>query len=199
MSRMAYKLLRNTLLLATTLLLPALALAQTSAQTPAQLPGLNAPSADPLSKGPTLSPLTMPTLSPGELELVKLEGDFSDAVAKGGGKTFASWFADDGITLSNGKPPVRGRDAIAAVANWDPKDYQLTWYAEGAQMGPNSLSGFTWGHYTATSRDKNGQPVALSGRYITVWKKVKGEWKVALDASADDVPAAGDCCALPKP
>jgi ketosteroid isomerase-like protein len=39
----------------------------------------------------------------------------------------------------------------------------------------------------------------LSGRYITVWKKVKGEWKVALDASADDVPAAGDCCVLPKP
>jgi ketosteroid isomerase-like protein len=195
MSRMTRKLLLNTLLSATTLLLPALALAQT----PAQLPSLNAPSADPLSKGPTISPLTMPTLSQGELELVKLEGDFSDAVAKGGGKVFASWFAEDGITLSNGKPPVRGREAIAAVANWDPKDYQLTWYAEGAQMGPNSLSGFTWGHYTATSRDKNGQPIALSGRYITVWKKVKGEWKVALDASADDVPAAGDCCALPKP
>lgn len=195
MSRMTNKLLLNTLLSAATLLLPALALAQS----PAQLPGLNPPSADPLSKGPTISPLTMPTLSQGELELVKLEGDFSDAVAKGGGKVFASWFAEDGITLSNGKPPVRGRDAIAAVANWDPKDYQLTWYAEGAQMGPNSLSGFTWGHYTATSRDKNGQPIALSGRYITVWKKVKGEWKVALDASADDVPASGDCCALPKP
>ncbi len=192
---MTNKLLLNTLLSAATLLLPALALAQS----PAQLPGLNPPSADPLSKGPTISPLTMPTLSQGELELVKLEGDFSDAVAKGGGKVFASWFAEDGITLSNGKPPVRGRDAIAAVANWDPKDYQLTWYAEGAQMGPNSLSGFTWGHYTATSRDKNGQPIALSGRYITVWKKVKGEWKVALDASADDVPASGDCCALPKP
>lgn len=193
---MVSKLLLSLPLAAATLLLtPAVA-----AQSPTRLPGINtSPATDPLGKGPAISPLTMPTLSPGEIELVKLEGEFSDAVAKGGGKAFASWFADDGVTLSNGKPPVRGRDAIAAVANWDPKDYQLTWYAEGAQMGPNSLSGFTWGHYTANSKDAHGQPVSLSGRYITVWKKVKGEWKVALDASADDVPAAGDCCALPKP
>jgi ketosteroid isomerase-like protein len=192
---MASKLLRYLPLVAATLLLAPFA----AAQSPTQLPGINPPSADPLSKSPTLSPLTMPTITPGELELIKLEGEFSDDVAKGGGKAFASWFADDGITLSNGKPPVRGRDAIAAVATWNPVDYQLTWYAEGAQMGPNSLSGFTWGHYTSTAKDKNGQPVSLSGRYITVWKKVKGQWKVALDASADDVPAAGDCCALPKP
>jgi ketosteroid isomerase-like protein len=140
----------------------------------------------------------MPTLSSGELELVKLEGDFSDAVSKGGGKAFASWFAEDGVTLQNGKSPIRGRTAIAASAIWDPGDYQLTWYAEGAQMNPGGESGFTWGHYTSVAKDKNGQPVTLSGRTITVWKKVKGEWKVALDASAEDVPAT-DCCTLPKP
>ena len=188
MSRWPHKLLFATALL--------LAFADARAQSP------TAPSVDPLApraaQGPVLSPLTMPTLSPGEIELVKLEGQFSDSVAKGGGKAFASWFAEDGVTLQNGKPPVRGRAAIAATAVWDPKDYQLTWYAEGAQMQPGGNTGFTWGHYDATARDKNGQPVTLSGRYITFWKKVGGAWKVALDASADDVPA-GDCCALPKP
>jgi ketosteroid isomerase-like protein len=169
------------------------------AQQPGVMPLPSANAADPLGQGPTLSPLTMPNLSPGELELVKLEGEFSDAVAKGGGKAFASWFAEDGVTLQNGKPPVRGHTAIAAAAVWDPKDYQLTWYAEGAQMGPGGTSGFTWGHYTSTAKDSKGQPVSLGGRYITVWKKVNGAWKVALDASADDVPAGGDCCALPKP
>jgi ketosteroid isomerase-like protein len=189
MSRTASK-----LLLAATLLLPAAIYGQTGSPTP---------SVDPLApqstKGLTLNPLTMPSLSPGEIELVKLEGEFSDAVAKGGGKAFASWFAEDGITLQNGKPPIRGRAAIEANAVWDPKDYQLTWYAEGAQMGPDGRSGFTWGHYDATSKDKQGQPITTSGRYITVWKKVAGAWKVALDASADDAPAVGDCCALPKP
>jgi len=136
----------------------------------------------------TLTPLQNPTLSPGALELVKLEGDFENAVAKGGGKAFASWFAEDAVTLNNGQPAVRGQAAIAAQATWDPKNYQLTWYAEGAQMGPSGDTGFTWGHYEAKGRDPKGQPVTTSGRYITFWKKVNGHWKVALDASATDAP-----------
>jgi ketosteroid isomerase-like protein len=137
----------------------------------------------------TLVPMPIPAISAGALELVKLEGDFENDVAKGGGKAFASWFADDGVTLNNGKPAVQGRTAIAGQATWDPKTYQLTWYAEGAQMGPAGDTGFTWGHYEAHGQDAKGQPIAASGRYITFWKKVNGHWKVALDASADDAPS----------
>lgn len=140
------------------------------------------------STGYKLEPFANPTISPGALELLHLEDAFEKSVEKGGGKAFASWFADDGVTLNNGQPAVRGRAAIAAHATWNPKDYQLTWYAEGAQMGPSSDTGFTWGHYEAHSLDAHGQPVAVSGRYITFWKKVHGSWKVALDASADDAP-----------
>ena len=137
----------------------------------------------------TLVPLPTPTISPGAMELVKLEGDFENAVAKGGGKAFGSWFADDAVTLNNGQPAVRGQRAIASQATWDPKNYQLTWYAEGAQMGPSGDTGFTWGHYEAQGKDPKGAPVVTSGRYITFWKKVGGHWKVALDASANDAPA----------
>jgi ketosteroid isomerase-like protein len=146
------------------------------------------------------SPLTQPTLSPGALLLLELEGRFAKAVAAGGGKAFASWFADDAVTLNNGKPAVLGRTAIAAQAQWDPKTYQLTWTPQGAQMGPSNDMGFTWGHYEGRSKDKNGGPVVISGRYFTLWKKLPdGTWKVALDASADEPPASGECCALPKP
>jgi ketosteroid isomerase-like protein len=127
-----------------------------------------------------------PVLSPGVLELLKLESDFADAVAKGGGEAFSSWFAEDAVTLNNGRPAVLGRAAISATADWDPKTYRLTWFAEGAQMGPSNDAGFTWGHYDATSVDKEGKPTTHSGRYLTFWKKVNGKWKVALDASADE-------------
>lgn len=137
----------------------------------------------------TLIPMQNPAISPGALELVKLEGDFENAVAKGGGKAFASWFAEDGVTLNNGQLAVRGQRAIADQATWDPASYQLTWYAEGAQMGPSGDTGFTWGHYEAKGKDAKGQPTSSSGRYITFWKKVGGHWKVALDASANDAPA----------
>jgi len=144
--------------------------------------------------------LTQPTLSPGVLLLMELERRFAQDVASGGGKAFASWFADDAVTLNNGLPAVLGRAAIAAKADWDPKVYQLTWTPQGAQMGPSNDMGFTWGQYEGHSIDKNGQPVLTSGRYFTVWKKLPGgSWKVALDASANAPPAAGECCTLPKP
>jgi len=162
---------------------------------------MTSPSLDGLQqKGPTLSPLTQPTLTPGVIQLMELEGRFAQAVAAGGGKTFAEWFADDAVVLNNGQPATLGKAAIASQAKWNPKEYQLTWAPEGAQMGPSNDMGFTWGHYEGHSKDKNGKPVVISGRYITVWKKMPdGQWKVAMDASANEPPAAGDCCALPKP
>lgn len=145
------------------------------------------------------SPVTQPMLSPGVIELLNTDAAFSDATVKGGGKVFSSWFADDALTLNNGKQPTYGKTNIAAAANWDPAVYQLKWQPLGAQMGPSGDMGFTWGHYEGRSKDKNGADVVLEGRYITVWKKVAGAWKVSLDASANEPDAAGDCCKLPKP
>ena len=147
-----------------------------------------------------ISPVVNPTLSPGVIELLDLEGRFSDAVASGGGKAFAQWFAEDAVVLNNGKPAVLGRGAIATQAQWDPSQYKLSWTAEGAQMGPSNDMGFTWGHYEGRAVDAKGQAIVSSGRYMTVWRKTKSDgWKVAMDASAAEPPAAGDCCALPKP
>ena len=147
-----------------------------------------------------ISPIVQPTLSPGVITLLELEGRFSQETTEGGGKAFANWFADDAVTLSNGKPAVLGRGAIAETANWDPKAYQLSWVAQGAQMGPSNDMGFTWGRYEGHATDHNGKPIVTSGRFITIWKKLpNGSWKVAMDASADEPPSSGDCCALPKP
>ena len=160
------------------------------------------PGYDPLAQSPNRisSPVTQPTLSAGTLLLLELDGRFSKSVEAGGGKAFVSWLADDAVTLNNGKPAVLGRTAIAASAQWDAKNYQLTWTPQGAQMGPSNDMGFTWGHYEGRSKDKNGQPVVISGRYMTVWKKMPdGAWKVALDGSADEPPTSGECCVLPKP
>ncbi len=187
------------LLAATALFLPNASIA--AAQAP-QVTIAPAPSPYDSLLRPTASssPLAQPTLSPGVLLLMELEGRFAQAVAAGGGKAFATWFADDAVTLNNGRPAVLGRASIAQQANWDPKVYQLTWAPEGGQMGPSNDMGFTWGHYEGRSVDKNGQPVITSGRYFTVWKKLPdGSWKVALDASANEPPAADSCCSLPKP
>ncbi len=187
MSRLALALL----LTATALSVPTALHAQNIPPATAVSPSSNPAVAPPTSAtNPpfTYTPLQMPSLPPGVLELLKLEGQFSESVTQGGGKAFSSWFADDGVTLNNGQPAVRGRSAIASIANWDPATYKLSWFAEGAQMGPSNDTGFTWGHYDATTIDKDGKSTTASGRYFTFWKKVKGKWKVALDASANEPP-----------
>lgn len=150
-------------------------------------------------RGPNL--LTDPGATPEEARgvelLYKLDREFSDATAKGGGKAFASWFAPDGVTLGDGRPPVEGQGAIAAVATWAPSEYQLTWAAAGARMSPEGDYGFTWGTYTGVVKDKDGDVSRKTGRYILVWKRqMGGQWRVELDAS-NTGPAKDDCCRLP--
>lgn len=139
------------------------------------------------------NPLTNPALTPGAEFLYQLEAKFADDTSKGGGRAFGSWFAADAVTLANGKAPVVGHDAIAAQATWSPESYQLTWTPEGARMGPGGDMGFTWGHYEGLSKDREGNTVKTSGRYMTVWKRQSdGNWKVEMDASNDGPPE--DCC-----
>ena len=164
----------------------------------AAAPSLPAQVLDPLATPPSSGHFTDPAQTPGRAFLFDLEARFAKATAEGGGPAFASFFADDAVTLSNGKAPVSGHAAIAAETTWSPKDYQLTWTPEGGQMGSSGDMGFTWGHYEGRAKDRNGNAVVTKGRYMTIWRKqADGGWKVVLDSSNDEPPEARDCCKLP--
>ena len=145
------------------------------------------------------NPLMDPTAKPGKVLLFDLEARFAKDTKERGGAGFASWFAEDGVALGNGQPPVIGHVAIEKSANWTPQTYQLTWTPTDAQMGPSGDMGYTWGHFEGRSKDAAGNPVLTSGRYMTIWRKqADGSWKVVLDAGANEPAAAGDCCKLPN-
>ena len=155
-----------------------------------EIPDANAQSAP--------NPLTDSTVKPGKMLLFDLEARFAKDVLARGGAAFADWFAEDGVALGNGAQPNIGRVAIAKSANWDPKVYQLIWTPTDALMGPSGDMGYTWGHFEGHSKDANGNPVTTKGRYMTIWRKEpNGQWKVVLDAGANEPVAAGDCCKLP--
>jgi ketosteroid isomerase-like protein len=146
------------------------------------------------------NPLADTTVNPGKMLLFDLEARFQKDVTARGGPAFADWAADDGEVLGNGAAPLIGKVAIAKSITWSPKEYQLIWTPTDAAMGPSGDMGYTWGHYEGHGKDANGNPVTTSGRYITIWRKQPdGNWKVALDAGANDVPDAGDCCKIPTP
>jgi ketosteroid isomerase-like protein len=171
-----------------------MALPHASAQLPLGMNGTQPPN----SASPLGNALNDPSLSPGTAFLFDLEAKFAKATAAGGGSAFASFFADDAVTLADGKAPTVGRTAIQEQATWSPKQYQLTWTPAGARMSEGGDMGFTWGHYDGRSVDANGNSIVTSGRYFTVWKKqTDGSWKVELDASNTEPANSGDCCRLP--
>jgi ketosteroid isomerase-like protein len=144
------------------------------------------------------NPLTDTTVNPGKMVLFDLEARFAKDVLARGGAAFADWFAEDGVALGNGAAPLIGKVAIVKSAQWSPKDYQLTWTPTDGMMGPSGDMGYTWGHFEGRSKDANGNPVLTSGRYMTVWRKgADGNWKVVLDAGANEPLGAGECCKLP--
>jgi ketosteroid isomerase-like protein len=144
------------------------------------------------------NPLSDPTMNPGKLLLFELEARFAKDVLEHGGAAFADWFAADAVELGNGAAPVVGKVAIVKSATWLAKDYQLTWTPTDAMMGPSGDMGYTWGHYEGHSMDANGNPVTTSGRYMTIWRRQPdGNWKVVMDAGANEPVSGGDCCKLP--
>lgn len=144
------------------------------------------------------NPLSDVTMKPGKILLFDLETRFAKDVLEYGGAAFANWFAEDGVALNNGQAPLVGKVAIVKSANWSPKDYQLTWTPTDAEMGPSGDMGYTWGHFEGHSKDANGNSVTTSGRYMTIWRKQPdGNWKVVLDAGANEPVSGGDCCKLP--
>ena len=146
------------------------------------------------------NPLVDSTMSPGKTLLFDLEARFARAVAARGGAAFQDWFAPDGVLLGNGAAPVVGLVAIARFVHWSPASYQLAWTPTDAVISPAGDMGYTWGHYEGRSKDLQGNPVTTSGRYVSVWRRQPdGEWKITLDASANEPPSAGDCCRLPAP
>jgi len=155
---------------------------------------------EPGSQVQTPNPLADTTVKPGKMLLFELDTRFAKDVLARGGAAFSDWFAEDAVELSNGQAPVVGKFAISKSATWSPKDYQLTWTPTDAMMGPSGDMGYTWGHFEGHSKDAGGSPITTSGRYITIWRKQPdGNWKVVLDAGANEPAAAADCCKLPGP
>lgn len=153
---------------------------------------------EPTAPPATPNPLSDPTMTAGKALLFDLEAKFAKDVAEKGGAGFAEWFAEDGVALGNGVAPLVGKVAIEKSANWSPQAYQLTWTPTDGMMGPSGDMGYTWGHFEGHSKDANGNPVSTSGRYMTIWRKGKdGEWKVVLDAGANEPADAGACCKVP--
>ena len=122
--------------------------------------------------------------------LMKADMDFDRVTAEKGIDGWVSFFAEDGMQLTP-EGNIKGHQAIRAYMGpaFARPGFSLRWKPTFADIGNSGDLGYTTGTYESRGTDAQGDLVARTGRYVSIWKKQKdGSWKVVLDTGAPDAP-----------
>ena len=99
-------------------------------------------------------------------------------------------FASDGVAYREHVDPLVGPAAFQA---WDTKiladnpKQTSTWKTDSIQFADSGNLAIQTGQYQITGIGPKGDGED-KGRFVTIWKKVGGEWKVAHDIGSTTMP-----------
>jgi uncharacterized protein (TIGR02246 family) len=122
--------------------------------------------------------LIMPAFAQ-QAEIEAVNAKWMDFFNKGDFAGVASLYTDDATAFPPGSPMVKGRTGIAAM--WqgmaeklsDPKVTTLDVKA----LGPSAVREIG----TFSLKTKGPTPQEITGKYVVVWEKIGGDWKLAAD------------------
>ena len=99
-------------------------------------------------------------------------------------------YTSDGLLLPSNSPPIEGPKAIVAVwKSWaELPNVEVTFGANRIVASSSGDMAYDYGWYIFAFDTDNGR-VEDKGKYIVVWKKVDGVWKVAADIFNTNLPA----------
>jgi ketosteroid isomerase-like protein len=120
--------------------------------------------------------------------LTQAETDFETARAQRGLEGWLSFFAEDTANIIPGKPITFSKADMREQLNktWNP-DITLKWQPVKVDVAASGDLAYTIGTWQLTGKNRKGEPVSLTGKYVTVWKKqADGTWKVAADIGNED-------------
>jgi uncharacterized protein (TIGR02246 family) len=104
----------------------------------------------------------------------------------------AAVFAADGVSYSSNHEPYIGIAAITKHYNDDlvqnPKQ-AVDWTTEKVEVAASGDLAVEYGKFNVTGLGPDGKG-SDNGKYVTVYKKVNGTWKVAADIGTSTVPIA---------
>lgn len=113
-----------------------------------------------------------------------LQQAWVEAVARSDVETIVGFYAEDAWFLPAGSPPLHGHEAIRAW--WqetlsDPPWQSLTFGPTEIVFGESGDLAYDVGTSRMTVAGDDGETVQ-KGKYLVVWERIDGEWKVVADA-----------------
>src|SRR5690349_2728349 len=103
-----------------------------------------------------------------------------------------TYYAEDAMEMASNTPVIIGKEPIQKwYETWlKPEGVSMTFATEEVKVSTSLDMAVERGTYHFVQNNAGGQ-VDDTGKYVTVWKKVKGEWKVAIDTATSDLPCQG--------
>jgi uncharacterized protein (TIGR02246 family) len=133
-----------------------------------------------------------PDLAADERAIHELSVTWQKALLARDAETQASMFADDGISYHDGQAPLVGPQAILEweknAVNHHPKA-KITSRTTELKIAASGDVAIQAGEGELTDLGENGEDHAVhKQRFLTIWKKVNGQWKVAHDMAVNATP-----------
>jgi uncharacterized protein (TIGR02246 family) len=120
-----------------------------------------------------------PALAQSKATIENLNDKWVAAFDKGDAAALAAMYSPDAYVLPAGAPMARGRDAIRGFwgkATQQLGDAKLT-TLDVQPLGPTAAREIG----TFSFRTKTATPQDVVGKYVVVWRKLRGHWQLATD------------------
>ncbi len=114
-------------------------------------------------------------------KILKNIEQFSAFYVAGDIESLVDSYTIDGKIFPNRTKIIEGKAKLLEF--WTPRNGNKT---IRHKITPNEIkivkkTAYDFGYYEGTSQNAKGENFEFSGKYVIVWKKIKGEWKIYLD------------------
>lgn len=107
-------------------------------------------------------------------QLLQADRDFSKAsLEKGAAEAFRLFLADDAVQLPAGADPVFGNEAISEGMKDAHIEYVMEWEPRDGAVSRSADLGYTWGIYTFSWKDDQGESHKSFGKYLKYMEEGK--------------------------
>lgn len=94
----------------------------------------------------------------------------------------ANSYTKDGKILPPGPEIITGQEAIKQRWTLPEGVTILSHVVEPVEITIVKDTAYDIGYYHGTTRRKDGTEIAWKGKYMIIWKKIDGDWKIYADA-----------------
>jgi ketosteroid isomerase-like protein len=124
-----------------------------------------------------------------------LEDQWTAALQESDAEKILSFYAADAVNMSSNKPIITGLEAIADKIKSDLADTSLNFKTykgtvDAVEISTSGDLAYARGHDEISMKTKDGI-VKEEGKWVDIWKKIDGQWKVVVSIGSSNQPAAG--------